>query len=475
MKILFAASEAAPYIKTGGLGDVASALPKALCADPDAQVCVFLPYYKSIKSNPKWEMEFITSFNVPLGWRNQYCGLIHAVTDSNLHYYFIDNEYYFYRDSAYGYNDDGERFAFFSKAVLESLLHLNWYPDVIHANDWQTALIPVFLRAFYQGLDAYRSIRTLFSIHNMEYQGKEGYQFIQDCLGLPYDWHGTMQFDGCTNFMKAAINVADHVNTVSRTYAEEIQTPYFSHGLHDVLRHHNYKLSGVVNGIDTEVFNPATDPLIHARFDLSDMSGKAENKAYLQEKLGLECRPDVPMVIIVSRLVGHKGVDLIQAVMEDLMYEDFQLVVIGTGDGRYEDMFRAYAARAPYRVSANIVFDNTLAHQAYASADLVLMPSKQEPCGLTQLIGMRYGTIPIVRETGGLYDTVPAYNQETGEGLGFTFHTYNAHDMLDAIRRALSLYRDEAQWDILRRNAMSNDSSWDRSVEEYWQIYRSML
>lgn len=475
MKILFATSEAAPYIKTGGLGDVASALPKALCTDPETQVYVFLPYYKSIKENPNWHMEFITSFNVPLGWRNQYCGLIHAVADGNLHYYFIDNEYYFYRDSAYGYNDDGERFAFFSKAVLESLMHLNWYPNVIHANDWQTALVPVFLRAFYQELDAYRAIKTLFSIHNMEYQGKESYYFIQDCLGLPYDWHGTMQFDGCTNMMKAAINVADHVNTVSRTYAEEIQTPYFSHGLHDVLRHHNYKLSGVVNGIDTEVFDPAADPLIHARFDIDDMRGKKENKAYLQQKLGLECRDDVPMIIIVSRLVGHKGVDLIQAVMEDLMYEDFQLVVIGTGDRRYEDMFRAYAARAPHRVSANIVFDNNLAHQAYAAADLVLMPSKQEPCGLTQLIAMRYGTVPIVRETGGLHDTVPAYNPETGEGLGFTFQTYNAHDMLDAVRRALALYRDRSQWEKLCRNGMNNDASWDRSVEEYRQIYRSLL
>jgi len=475
MKVLFAASEAAPYVKTGSLGDVASALPKALCADSETQVFVFLPYYKSIKENPNWNMEFVTSFNVPLGWRNQYCGLIHAVTKGNLHYYFIDNEYYFYRDSVYGYNDDGERFAFFSKAVLESLMHLNWYPNVIHANDWQTALIPVFLRAFYQDLDAYRAIKTLFSIHNVEYQGKESYYFIQDCLGLPYDWHGAMQFDGCTNFLKAAINVADHVNTVSRTYAEEIQTPYFSHGLHDVLRHHNYKLSGIVSGIDTEVFDPASDPLIHAVFDSNDVNGKKANKAYLQQKLGLICREDVPLIIIVSRLVGHKGLDLIQAVMEDLMYEEFQLVVIGIGAHRYEDMFRAYAARAPHRVSANILFDDALAHQAFAAADLLLMPSKHEPCGLTQLIAMRYGTVPVVRETGGLLDTVPAYNPETGEGLGFTFQTYNAHDMLDAVRRALALYRDRAQWDKLCSNVMTNDVSWDRSVEEYREIYRSLL
>ena len=476
MKILFAASEAAPFLKTGGLGDVAAALPKALSAAPHTEVCVFLPYYKAIKTNPAFEMELVAEFKVPLGWRNQYCGLLRAISrKKKLQYYFIDNEYYFYRDTAYGYNDDGERFAFFSKAVLESLQYLNWYPDVIHANDWQTALIPVFLRAFYQELEAYQPIRTVFSIHNMEYQGKESYFFIQDCLGLPYDWHGTMQFDGCTNFMKAAINAADHISTVSRTYATEIQTPYFAHGLHDVLRHHNYKLSGVVNGIDVDVFNPETDPLIPVNFSASDVSGKAENKRQLQEKLGLPQRADVPMIIMITRLVGHKGVDLIQAVMDDLMGEDLQLVVIGTGEPRYEYMFRHYAGMFPDKVSANIVFDNTLAHQAYAGADMVLMPSKQEPCGLTQLIAMRYGTVPIVRETGGLYDTVPAYNEETGEGLGFTFQTYNAHDMLDAIRRAIALYHNPDLWAELRLSDLKNDSSWNRSVQEYWQIYRSVV
>jgi len=476
MKILFAASEAAPFLKTGGLGDVAAALPKALSSAPHTEVCVFLPYYKAIKTNPDFEMELVAEFNVPLGWRNQYCGLYRAVTrKKKLQHYFIDNEYYFYRDTAYGYNDDGERFAYFSKAVLESLQYLNWYPDVIHANDWQTALIPVFLRAFYQGLEAYQPIRTVFSIHNMEYQGKESYFFIQDCLGLPYDWHGTMQFDGCTNFMKAAINVADHISTVSRTYATEIQTPYFAHGLHDVLRHHNYKLSGVVNGIDVEVFDPANDPLIPVAFSAKDLAGKAENKRLLQEKLDLPQRSDVPMVIMITRLVGHKGVDLIQAVMDDLMEEELQLVVIGTGEPRYEYMFRHYASRFPEKVSANIVFDNTLAHQAYAAADMVLMPSKQEPCGLTQLIAMRYGTVPIVRETGGLYDTVPAYNEETGEGLGFTFQTYNAHDMLDAIRRAIELYHNKEHWANLCLSDLKNDSSWDRSVQEYWQIYRSVV
>lgn len=475
MRILFAASEAAPFLKTGGLGDVAAALPKALSAKPHAEIYVFLPYYKAIKANPEFSISLVCEFNVPLGWRNQYCGLFRAESRKRkLQYYFIDNDYYFGRDTAYGYDDDGERFAYFSKAVLESLQYLDWYPDVIHANDWQTALIPVFLRAFYQGMEQYRPIRTLFSIHNIEYQGKESYFFIQDCLGLPCDWHGTMQFDGCTNFMKAAINTADHVSTVSRTYAAEIQTPYYAHGLHEVLRHHNYKLSGVVNGIDVDVFNPETDPLIPACFSAKDLAGKAANKRLFQKKLGLP-QNDIPMIIMVSRLVGHKGVDLIQAVMDDLMQEDLQLVVIGTGESRYEYMFRNYAGRFPDKVSANIVFDNALAHQAYAAADLVLMPSKQEPCGLTQLIAMRYGTVPIVRETGGLRDTVPPYLPETGEGLGFTFQTYNAHDMLDAIRRATALYHNPQQWERLRLNDLNHDSSWNHSVQEYWQIYQSIV
>ena len=476
MKILFAASEASPFLKTGGLGDVAAALPKALSATPHTEVYVFLPYYKAIKDNPEFQIEFVTDFNVPLGWRNAYAGLFRAVSRKRkLQYYFIDNEYYFYRQSPYGYGDDCERFAFFSKAILESLQHLDWYPDIIHCNDWQTALVPVFLKAFYQGLEEYRPIRTVFSIHNMEYQGKTANSFVSDCLGLPEDWHGTMEYDGCTNLMKAAINVADHVSTVSRTYAKEIQEPYFAHGLHQVLRHHSYKLSGVVNGIDTNEFDPASDPLIHANFSTKDLTGKLDNKRFLQDKLKLERRDDVPMIIMVSRLVGHKGVDLIQAVMDDLIEDDLQLVIIGTGESKYETMFRDYAARYPGKVSANIVFDNALAHQAYASADMVLMPSKQEPCGLTQLIAMRYGTVPIVRETGGLYDTVPAYDPESGTGLGFTFHTYNAHDMLGAIRRGEELYHDPQRWADLRANTMANDSSWDHSVQEYWQIYHSVL
>ncbi len=476
MKILFAASEAAPYLKTGGLGDVAAALPKALSDDPHAQVRVFLPYYKAIKDNPQLSVEYVTHFFLPLSWRSVYAGVFRATTGrDNLTYYFIDNEYYFYRDQPYGYYDDGERFAFFSKAVLEALQHLDWYPDVIHANDWQCALIPVFLRAFYMGLEAYRPIRTLFTIHNIEYQGKAPNSFVDECLGLPEDWRATMEYDGCTNLMKAAVLVSDRVSTVSRTYAHEIQNPYYAHGLHEVLRAHSYKLSGVVNGIDTQQFDPAHDPRIHVHYTAQDPAGKGANKRFLQQKLGLEVRDDVPMLIMVTRLVGHKGLDLVQAVMDDLMWDERQMVVIGTGESQYEDLFRRYAARFPHKMSANLVFDDALARQAYAGGDLVLMPSKQEPCGLTQLIAMRYGTVPVVRETGGLYDTVPPFNPETMQGRGFTFKTYNAHDMLDAVRRAEALFRDPPRWDALRRADMAYDSSWGHSVQEYWQIYRSML
>ena len=476
MKILLASSEAAPFIKTGGLGDVAAALPKALAESPNTEVCVFLPYYKAIKNNPEFEIEYLTNFTVPLSWRNVYAGLFRAVSKrKKLQYYFIDNEYYFYRDGCYGHYDDGERFAFYSKAILEALQYLDWYPDVIHANDWQTALVPVFLRAFYMGLENYQPIRTLFTIHNMEYQGRFPDAFVDEVLGLPEDWKGTMHFDTCTNLMKAAILTSDRVSTVSRTYAYEIQNPYFAHGLHDVLRTHSYKLSGVVNGIDTDVFNPATDPLIYANFDAAALEKKAENKKFLQQRLGLAVRDDVPMFIMITRLVGHKGVDLVQAVMDDLMWDDIQLVVIGTGEWQYEELFRSYAGNFPAKMSANIVFDNTLAHQAYAGADLVLMPSKQEPCGLTQLIAMRYGTIPIVRETGGLFDTVPAFNIETGEGNGFTFKSYNAHDMLDAVRRGVSLFHDKEHWTALQKSVMAYDSSWKRSVQEYWDIYHSLV
>ncbi len=476
MKILFASSECAPYVKTGGLGDVAAALPKALAQAPGAEVYVFLPFYKSLKDSTRYQTELVSEFTVPLGWRNCYVGLHRLVgQEGSLQFYFVDNEYYFYRDgSIYGHLDDGERFAYFSKAILESLMHLGWYPDVIHCNDWQTALVPVFLQAFYQGGEAYSGIRTVYTIHNIEYQGWAGHDFLGDVMGLGEEWRNVVAMGDAVNFMKAAILAADKVSTVSRTYAYEIQNPYFAHGLDVVLRDHAYKLTGVVNGIDTDVWNSATDPLIYANFDLDTIEKKAEDKRFLQERLGLAVRDDVPLIIMITRLAGHKGLDLIQAVMDDIISDDLQMVVIGTGEAQYEDMFRGYAYAYPAKMSANIVFDNTLAHQAYAGGDIVLMPSKQEPCGLTQLIAMRYGTASVVRETGGLYDTVPAFDPETGEGRGFTFKTYNAHDMLDAIRRACKTYQNKEQWAVLQKNLMTYDCSWNHSVQEYWELYRSL-
>ncbi len=475
MKILFASGECAPFIKTGGLGDVAAALPKALSEAPGSEIAVFIPYYKSLKDNPELQVELVAEFTVALSWRNAYAGVFRLVSrKKKLQYYFIDNEYYFYRDgSIYGHMDDGERFAFFSKAILEALRYLNWYPDIIHCNDWQTALIPVFLNAWYKADEAYQDIHTVYTIHNIEYQGWAGHDFLGEVMGLGEEWRGVVDMSGAVNFMKAAIVAADRVTTVSRTYAREIQESYFAHGLDGVLRENSGKLTGVVNGIDTEEWNAAVDPLIYANFGPDTLEKKAENKRFLQERLGLAVRDDVPIVIMITRLAGHKGVDLIQAVMDDLVWDEMQLVVIGTGEAQYEDMFRGYAYAFPHKISANIVFDNTLAHQTYAGGDLVLMPSKQEPCGLTQLIAMRYGTVPIVRETGGLFDTVPAYDPETGEGRGFTFKTYNAHDMLDAIRRGCALFHDKEAWTALQKNDMRVDSSWKASVEDYWKIYRS--
>ena len=474
MKILFVASEAAPFVRTGGLGDVAGALPKAFNKlGHDARVII--PYYKEeIKDSFKSGMRFVGSTFVDLSWRRQYAGVYEAVYDG-VTYYFVDNEFYFKRRGLYGHFDDGERFAFFSKAVPEVLPLIGFFPDVLHCNDWHTALTPVYLDVYYRFSEEYRNIKTVFTIHNIEFQGKYGTELLADVMGLPEWAHSLVMYGGCVNYMKGGIESSAAVTTVSETYATEILDPYYSYGLESILSERRYKLHGVVNGIDTDVFDPSTDPLIPVNYTCDQLDKKAENKRALQEKLGLECRDDVPMVIMITRLVSHKGLDLVQAVMDDLMQEDIQLVIIGTGEQNYEDMFRSYADQYPEKMSANIVFDNKLAHETYAGGDLVLMPSKMEPCGLTQLIAMRYGTVPIIRETGGLYDTVPALNPETMEGRGFTFKSYNAHDMLDAVRRAAAFYQDSKHWKLLQKNDMKFDSSWNQSVQEYWQIYRSML
>lgn len=474
MKILFAAGEAAPFVKSGGLGDVAQALPAELSKVRDVEVCVFIPYYKSIKENPAIEVEFVKSFGVQVAWRREHVGIFKAVSKSKkLKYYFVDNEHYFYRDGIYGHYDDGERFTYFSLAILEAMRQLNYFPDVIHCNDWQTALIPVLKKALYSGI--YDNIRTVFTIHNIEYQGKMPNEFMNDVIGVDEYWRGVLTYDNCINFMKSAIVAADKITTVSRTYAHEIRHAYFAHGLQNILKENEYKIAGIVNGINTDLYNPVKDKTIFADFSSSDISGKATNKAELQKMLGLPVRSDVPMITMITRLVSHKGLDLVEYVMGELMERDLQFVVIGTGDEKYADMFNFNAYVHPDKMSANIVFNSTLANRVYAGADMFLMPSKSEPCGLSQLIAMRYGTVPIVRETGGLFDTVPPLNIETLEGRGFTFKGYNAHDMLGAIDRCIDFYGNKEKWNKHIKNLIKYDSSWKEPVKEYLKIYNEIL
>lgn len=476
MHILITASEAAPFLKSGGLGDVMEALPAALSETEDTEVTVFVPFYQAIKHNSRFSFERIGELWVPLAWRQAYAGIYRLASErKNLRILFIDNESYFLRPASYGYYDDGERFAYFSKAVLESLRVLDYYPDIIHCNDWQTALIPVFLRAHYGHLERYRAIHTMFTIHNIEYQGKVPPDFMRDVLGLDESWRGTMTYDGCVNFMKAAIETADCVTTVSETYAQEIRYAYFSHGLDPILRRNEGKLHGIVNGIGTERFDPAADPALPMRYSAENPSGKRLCKAALQREMGLPERPEVPIIGMVSRLVPHKGLDLIRRILEELLSWDIQIVLLGTGDAEYEQFFAEIARRHGDRMSAQIRFDNALAQRIYAGSDLFLMPSKSEPCGLSQLIAMRYGTVPIVRETGGLRDTVPPLNPETMEGRGFTFVSYNAHDMLDAIRRAVTFfYCEKEKWNAHVAALLRGDYGWDAAVQKYLSLYRML-
>ncbi len=470
MKLLFASSEGAPFIKTGGLGDVAYALPRALSEREDMEVTVVLPYYAAVKNKFADELKFVCNFGVPLSWRNAYCGIFKAVRE-NVTYYFIDNEYYFLRSSAYGDFDDGERFAFFAKAILEMLQHIDYYPDVIHLNDWQTALIPVFLKAHYSALDEYQNIKTVFTIHNIEYQGKMPYTFCDEVLGLSAEWRQYLQYGDCLNFMVSAIKLADKVTTVSATYAEEIKDPFFAHGLEHVMSDYSWKLSGIVNGIDMDSFDPQTAKgIIH--FDAEDMAGKAENKAALQKEMNLPVNPDVPVIGMVTRLVSHKGLDIVEYIFDELMQRDVQVVLLGTGDRRFEDFFRFMQWKYPEKVAANLKFDLALSNRIYASSDLFLMPSKSEPCGLAQMISMRFGTVPIVRETGGLKDTVIPFDKETGEGRGFTFVNYNAHEMLDAIDEAVDMYyEDKENFEKLQKIGMTTDFSWAVSAQKYVDLY----
>lgn len=475
MQIVFASAECAPFVKTGGLGDVAGSLPAALVR-AGAEVIVMVPKYATIKDEYKAQMEHFSDFYVSLGWRNEYCGLEKLERDG-VTYMFIDNERYFARDYPYGFFDDGERFAFFSKAITESLQHLpaGFECDILHCNDWQTALAPVFLREFYQGLPLYDRVKTVFSIHNVAFQGQFSDTVMEDILGVAHIPAAASQLrcDACSiNYMLGALRYADAITTVSPTYANEIQTPEFGEGLDGVLRERSYALQGILNGIDVAGFDPATDKRIAANYTVDDRSGKAVCKAKLQEELGLEVRDDRPLMVMVTRLTRQKGMDLVMYALDRILAGGVQVAVLGTGDRDYEDGLRYFQDKYPGTMAARIEFDPALSQRMYAAADMFLMPSKFEPCGLSQIIAMRYGTLPIVRETGGLKDTVIPYNEFTGEGTGFSFSNFNGDEMGDAVFRAARLFWDNRDaWNQLVTQAMSQDFSWTRSADKYLDLY----
>ena len=472
-KILFVASEAYPYVKTGGLGDVAAALPKALVRK-GYDVRVVLPLYFNIPNELRRTMQYLGCCYVSLAWRYQYCGVFTHKYDG-VRYYFLDNEYYFKRNGLYGHYDDAERFAFFSKAVLEALPIMDFKPDIIHCNDWQSGLTPVYLDTYYRGSDHCRTSRTVFTIHNIEFQGKYGEDLIGDVLGLPADKRPLVTYQNCANFMKGGIECSNRVTTVSPTYAREILDPYYSFGLQDILNARRYKLSGIINGIDTDHNDPATDKALFKNYDKNSVGEKYQNKLGLQQLLGLPVKPNVAMIGMVTRLTEQKGMELVKSVFDDILSKGIQMVILGTGDWKYESMLKDMQRKYPEKLRAIINFSGDMASKIYAAADMFLMPSKFEPCGLSQMISMRYGTAPIVRETGGLKDTVVPYNGVTKEGNGFTFYSYNAHDMLYAIERAVGLYYDyKEDWAKLIRNAMDTDFSWDKISDSYAQLYDNL-
>jgi starch synthase len=474
VKVLFVTPEAAPFAKVGGLGDVAGALPAALTGGAFS-ARVILPLYGSIDETWRSKMKFIKYIYVPLAWRNLYCGLFELKKDGVV-YYFVDNEYYFKRADIYGHYDDGERYAFFSRAVVSLLTELDgWVPDVVHCNDWQTALVPVYMRKICDGVPAIDAMRTVFTIHNIEYQGRFSRDTLESVFGLPnalFDG-GTLEFMGGLNLMKGAVEVSDHVTTVSPSYARELHYTFYAQGLEGVLTAYDDKLTGVLNGIDSKAFDPAGGA--HPAFTADDLSGKAECKAELQKLLGLAQRPEVPLIVLVGRLVGHKGMDLVAAALDELMDMDVQFALLGRGDWHYEQVFSAAKHNYEGRLSVSLLFNPSLAGAFYAGGDLLLMPSKAEPCGLSQMIAMHYGTVPVVRETGGLKDTVTPYNPDTGEGLGFTFANYDRDDLLHAVRRAVDLYlNDKKRWSEMMRRGMKADFSWTESAKTYKKIYKGI-
>ncbi len=474
LKILMAASEASPYAKTGGLADVLGSLPSALI-EQGADVRVIMPKYKTIPEKLCEEISYRCHIHVDLGWRHLYCGIEQAQY-RGVTYYFIDNEYYFKRDGLYGYDDDCERFAFFCKAVLAAIPSLDFIPDVLHCHDWQAGMIPVLLEAQYRKMDLYRGIASVFTIHNLRYQGIYGIENFKEWFSLSdyYFTNDKLEFYNAASFMKGGLTYSHKLTTVSETYAQEIKSPFYGEHMEGLLNARSKDLYGIVNGIDYEEFNPKKDSLIAQTFSKSNLTGKAVNKASLQKELGLTVREDIPVIGLISRLVDQKGLDLIACVLEEILNEEVQLIILGTGDRKYEDLFKEASRSHPGKVSSNIRFDNGLAHKIYAASDLFLMPSLFEPCGLGQLISLRYGTLPIVRETGGLKDTVISYNEVTKEGNGFSFANYNAHDMLYTIKRAIEIYHKKTVRNRLIKAAMSCDFSWQSSAGKYLELYHSM-
>ena len=476
-RILFAAFEAVPFMKTGGLGDVAGTLPMAL-KKAGCEIRVMIPKFAAMPEEYKKRLKHVADFYVPLGWRNLYCG-IEKLTYKGVVYYFVDNEYYFGRDSAYGYYDDGERIAFFSKAIVESLQYLpDFKCDILHCNDWHTALSPVFLREFYNNIDLYQNVRTVFTVHNLKFQGQMSDYVLGDVLGLSgIPAANQLRSDNnSVNFMKGALRYADVLTTVSETYAQEIQCPYFGEHMDDIFRARANVLYGIMNGIDTSDYDPENDKNIFTRFSVEDMSGKAACKKALQNELGLEERDDIPLVCMITRLTEQKGMDLVERVLNEILEIPMQVVILGTGESHYEDMLRRHEGQHKNMMCAKIAFDEKLGRRVYAGADLFLMPSLFEPCGLSQMIAMRYGTLPVVRETGGLKDSVDPYNQYTGGGNGFSFANFNAHEMLYTLKSAAMLYHNEPEkWKNLMISAMTSDFGWNRAAEKYMEIYTSLL
>lgn len=475
MNILIVASEAHPFIKTGGLGDVIGALPVAL-NDLGADVRVVIPNYRDIKKEIKENLKYIDNFTVNVGWRNQYCGIL-EYEHEGVKFYLLDNEYYFNRGGLYGYYDDGEKFAFFDRAVLEFVKHIDWVPDILHCNDWQTGMVPVLLKLEYSKEEKFKNMKTMFSIHNLFFKGMFDPKVLPELFGYDYESfnNGSLEHYGAVSFLKGGINYADKVTTVSKSYAEEIKTPEYGEQLEGLLRYRSSILEGIVNGIDYKEYNPEEDKYIYSTYSVNDLENKKINKEELQKELGLTVNKDVPMIGLVSRLTHQKGCDLIINILEELLKEDIQVVVLGTGDYMYEESFKSFQGRHPNKISANIKFSNELAHKIYAASDMFLMPSLFEPCGLGQLIALRYGSIPIVRETGGLKDTVTPYNEYDETGNGFGFKNYRFEELLNIIKYALKIYENKDKWNNIVRQAMSADNSWEKSAKEYIEIYNKLI